>query len=150
MPNIEPKCSAIPTKTSVHVVAAVIYDNCDSRQILIAKRPKHVHQGGLWEFPGGKVSEGETASQALSRELLEELAISIVDYKPLMQVFHDYQDKQVFLDIWSVTSFKGEARGAEGQECRWVNIRDIVAENSNYQFPAANRAILDKLGSIEI
>jgi 8-oxo-dGTP diphosphatase len=148
MPNIEPKCSVVSRNAPVHVVAAVIYNNVDSRQILIAKRPNHVHQGGLWEFPGGKVSDGETPSQALCRELLEELEISIINYKPLMQVFHDYQDKQVFLDIWSVTSFSGVAKGAEGQVCRWVTIADLLAENTGYQFPEANRAILKKLSSM--
>ena len=148
MQNIEPKCSAVSRNAPVHVVAAVIYNNVDSQQILIAKRPKHVHQGGLWEFPGGKVSDGETPSQALCRELLEELDISIINHKPLMQVFHDYPDKQVFLDIWSVTSFSGVARGAEGQECRWVTIADLLVENTGYQFPEANRAILKKLSSM--
>ena len=59
---------------TVHVAVGVIVDA--RRQILLTRRPDHVHQGGLWEFPGGKVEAGETLSKALKRELLEELAIA--------------------------------------------------------------------------
>jgi 8-oxo-dGTP diphosphatase len=51
------------------------------------------------------------------------------------------------LDIWQVTDFEGQARGVEGQQCRWVSVAEIVADNSDYQFPAANRAILERLKS---
>jgi 8-oxo-dGTP diphosphatase len=116
-------------------------------QILIAKRPDHLHQGGLWEFPGGKVDQGESPRQALLRELQEELDINVTIAEPMMQLSHDYTDKQVLLDIWKVTGFEGQARGVEGQECRWVALTEIVADNSEYQFPAANRAILARLKS---
>ena len=104
----------------IHVAVGVIYNNQQADQILIAKRPQHLHQGGLWEFPGGKVSENETVDQALKRELFEELGITVTQSQPMMQVEHNYPDKQVFLDIWTVTDFSGDARGVEGQECRWV------------------------------
>ncbi len=129
----------------IHVVAAVIYAARSTSQILIAKRPDHLHQGGLWEFPGGKLDQGETPRQALVRELQEELDINVTSAEPLMQLSHDYTDKQVMLDIWQVTGFEGQARGVEGQECRWVSVVDIVADNSEYQFPAANQAILERL-----
>ncbi|MDB2533951.1 8-oxo-dGTP diphosphatase MutT [Porticoccaceae bacterium] len=131
----------------IHVVAAVIYAASSMSQILIAKRPNHLHQGGLWEFPGGKVDQGESPRQALVRELQEELDINVTTAEPMMQLSHDYTDKQVLLDIWKVTGFEGQARGVEGQECRWVSLTEIVADNSEYQFPAANRAILARLKS---
>lgn len=131
----------------IHVVAAVIYAAPGMNQILIAKRPDHLHQGGLWEFPGGKVDQGESPRQALVRELQEELDINVTTAEPMMQLSHDYTDKQVLLDIWKVTGFEGQARGVEGQECRWVSLTEIVADNSEYQFPAANRAILARLKS---
>jgi 8-oxo-dGTP diphosphatase len=131
----------------IHVVAAVIYAAPSMSQILIAKRPNHLHQGGLWEFPGGKVDHGESPRQALVRELQEELDINVTTAEPMMQLSHDYTDKQVLLDIWKVTGFEGQARGVEGQECRWVSLTEIVADNSEYQFPAANRAILARLKS---
>ena len=129
----------------IHVVAAVIYG--DSEQILIARRPQHLHQGGLWEFPGGKVQAGESAYQGLVRELNEELAINVTTATPFMQVSHDYSDKQVLLDIWQVTAFTGQPRGVEGQDCRWVPLTELLGESSAYQFPDANKSILQKLAA---
>ena len=62
-----------------------------------------------------------------------------------MQLHHDYSDKQIFLDIWTVTDFNGEARGMEGQECRWVLLQDLLSASSGYQFPQANQPVLEKL-----
>lgn len=120
----------------VHVAAAVIR-GMDGR-ILIAKRPQDKHQGGLWEFPGGKVEEGEAVSVALARELEEELAIRPTAARPLIQIRHDYPDKQVLLDVWEVTAFTGEPHGAEGQPLAWVSERQLL----DYEFPAANRPIV--------
>ena len=136
------------SNTSIHVAVGVIFDNQQADQILIAKRPQHLHQGGLWEFPGGKVAAGETVDQALKRELFEELGITVIKSQPLMQVEHNYSDKQVFLDIWTVTQYSGEARGLEGQECRWVAMQQLLCAESKYQFPEANKAILEKLKSL--
>ena len=58
-----------------------------------------------------------------------------------MKIHHDYADKKVSLDIWSVTAFEGEATGMEGQEIAWVTIDQLM----NYDFPEANRAILEKI-----
>ncbi|HCV40284.1 MAG TPA: hypothetical protein DGQ94_16530, partial [Pseudomonas sp.] len=79
----------------IHVVAAVIRGN-DGR-ILIARRADTQHQGGLWEFPGGKVEEGEGVEAALARELREELGIEVTRSRALIKVSHDYPDKQVLL-----------------------------------------------------
>lgn len=120
----------------IHVIAAVIRDA--QNRILIAKRPDHAHQGGLWEFPGGKVEDGETRRDGLGRELLEELGITVTQARPLLDIRHDYPDKSVRLDVWLVTGFDGEAHGAEGQPVRWV----AAAELDEYQFPAANAPIV--------
>lgn len=136
------------SNTPIHVAVGVIFDNQKADQILIAKRPQHLHQGGLWEFPGGKVNEDETVDQALERELLEELGITVIQSQPLMQVQHNYSDKQVFLDIWTVTQYSGEARGLEGQQCQWVAMQQLLSAESKYQFPEANKAILEKLKSL--
>lgn len=136
------------SNSSIHVAVGVIFDNQQADHILIAKRPQHLHQGGLWEFPGGKVAAGETVDQALKRELFEELGITVTQSQPLMQVEHNYSDKQVFLDIWTVTQYSGEARGLEGQECRWVAMQQLLCAESKYQFPEANKAILEKLKSL--
>ena len=120
----------------VRVVAGVIRDREDN--ILIAKRPLHVHQGGKWEFPGGKIEVGESREQALVRELAEELGIQSTRFSPLIQIRHNYSDKSVLLDVWEVTEFEGLASGKEGQEIKWV----APAELNTYQFPAANKPII--------
>lgn len=78
---------------------------------------------------------------ALKRELYEELGISVTVCKPLLTVNHDYQEKQVHLNVWQVTEFTGTAHGREGQEVIWVDQKDI----HRYQFPAANQVILSRL-----
>ncbi len=122
--------------TRLHVVAAVIRD--PQGQILIAQRPAHKHQGGLWEFPGGKVEAGEAPAVALERELAEELGIRVTAARPLLQVRHDYPDQAVLLDVWQVDAFTGEAHAAEGQPLAWVAPRALL----DYEFPAANRPIV--------
>ena len=95
----------------LHVAAAVIRGT-DGR-ILLAQRPAHKHQGGLWEFPGGKVEAGESVLSALARELREELGIQVTHAQPLIQVRHAYPDQRVLLDVYEVTEFTGDAHGAE-------------------------------------
>jgi 8-oxo-dGTP diphosphatase len=120
----------------LNVVAAVIHNT--QGQILIAQRPLHKHQGGLWEFAGGKVDAHETPAQALVRELQEELGITATHYRPLLTVEHHYPDKSVRLQVFRVTAFEGEAHGAEGQPTVWVNPEQL----KSYTFPAANTPIL--------
>ncbi|MBH3461030.1 MULTISPECIES: Nudix family hydrolase [Pseudomonas] len=120
----------------IHVVAAVIR-GVDGR-ILIARRADTQHQGGLWEFPGGKVEESEGVEAALARELHEELGIVVSASRPLIKVSHDYPDKQVLLDVREVSAFTGELHGAEGQPLAWVAPRDL----DQYAFPEANKPIV--------
>lgn len=120
----------------IHVIAAVIRDA--QHRILIAKRPEHAHQGGLWEFPGGKLEDGEARLDGLARELHEELGIRVTEARPLLDIRHDYPDKSVRLDVWLVTGFEGQAHGAEGQPVRWVT----AAELDEHEFPAANGPIV--------
>jgi 8-oxo-dGTP diphosphatase len=125
--------------TRIHVAVGVIIDG--SSRVLIARRPDHIHQGGLWEFPGGKVEAGESLETALARELAEELDIRIGTIEPLLEVSHDYSDKSVLLDVCLVRDFSGEPRGLEGQPLRWVATAELAA----YRFPAANQAIVTAL-----
>ena len=120
----------------IHVVAAVIRNAAG--EILIAERPQDKHQGGLWEFPGGKVEPGEAAARALTRELEEELGIVPLHSRPLIRIAHDYPDKHVLLDVWLVTAFAGEAHGREGQPVRWVAPSGLP----QFAFPAANQPIV--------
>ncbi|MGL4838061.1 MAG: NUDIX domain-containing protein, partial [Shewanella sp.] len=95
----------------VHVAVGIILNS--AAQILLAKRPAHLHQGGKWEFPGGKVEPGENVVEALIRELKEELNLTVHASSPFMQLSYDYPDKQVLLDIHTVQHFSGEAEGLE-------------------------------------
>ncbi|WP_286239687.1 Nudix family hydrolase [Neptuniibacter halophilus] len=122
---------------TVHVAAAVIRDGAGN--ILIARRPDDKHQGGFWEFPGGKVETGESVLSALGRELQEELGIEVLAAHPLIRVPYQYPDKSVLLDVYEVDRFRGEAWGREGQPVKWVT----PAELEQHQFPAANQPILN-------
>ena len=127
---------------ALHVVAAVIY-NAENTHILIAKRPANKHQGGKWEFPGGKVEAEESAQEALQRELYEELDISISDATAFTQVSFQYPDKSVFLDVYEVKQFSGTAIGKEGQKVRWV----LKEELDTFDFPEANITIIKAIKS---
>jgi len=120
----------------LHVAVGVVRNGLG--EILIARRHGHSHQGGLWEFPGGKVEPGETAWDALRRELREELAITVERAGPLIRIAHDYGDRRVLLDVWRVDAFSGQPQGLEGQPIRWV----AADELPRLDFPAANRPIV--------
>lgn len=120
----------------VHVAVAAIIDPDD--RVLITLRHQNSHQGGLWEFPGGKVEQGESVLQALHREIEEEVGLVVEKAEPLIRIHHDYSDKQVLLDVWSVTKFSGVARGRESQEWQWVEKDKLTS----YSFPAANLPII--------
>lgn len=122
--------------SSVHVAVGVVLDA--DRNILITRRAEDAHQGGLWEFPGGKVESGETLLVALARELREELGIEIGRSSALLEVRHDYGDKAVFLDVHVVWEHRGQAQGLEQQPLAWVP----AAQLGNYTFPEANEPIV--------
>ena len=107
-------------------------------EVLIARRHDDAHQGGLWEFPGGKVEPGETVQQALVREFDEELGLRVADSRPLLKVSHDYGDRRVLLDVHEVTAVSGNAHGREGQPIDWV-APDALWQR---EFPAASDAII--------
>ena len=123
----------------MHVAVGVIIG--PGNTILIALRHRDSHQGGLWEFPGGKVEVGESVERALDRELGEELGIAVDKVRPLMAINHDYPDKSVCLDVWWVERFSGEPEGREGQLIRWVKVDDLI----NYSFPQANQPIVEAI-----
>lgn len=120
---------------TVHVVAAVIYEG---EYIVLARRPDHLHKGGLWEFPGGKVEQGESVETALIRELEEELNIVPTAFSPLIQIPHQYPDKSILLDVWAVTEWHGDLHGKEGQPVTRV----FPADLNDYEFPEANVPII--------
>jgi len=123
----------------VTVAVGILID--DAGRVLVTRRAPDAHQGGLWEFPGGKVEADETLLEALTRELREELGVSVEAAEALMVLEHDYGDKQVRLDIHRVTRWSGEPRGLEGQPLAWQRPEQL----RNWTFPVANRPILERL-----
>ncbi|EAS75243.1 8-oxo-dGTP diphosphatase MutT [Vibrio alginolyticus] len=121
----------------IHIVAAIIF-NQDKSKIFITKRPDDKHKGGFWEFPGGKVESGESIEHALARELEEEVGIEVTEQALFEHLEYDYPDKSLKFDFITVSKFSNEPYGREGQEGRWVEIREL----GNYAFPEANVPIL--------
>ena len=124
---------------ALHVAVGVIRDG--DGHVLVARRGANQHQGGLWEFPGGKVEPGEEVTAALARELDEELGIRPLATRPLMTVPWRYADRAVVLDTHLVARFAGSPAGREAQSLRWVAENELAA----LDFPAANRPILAAL-----
>lgn len=122
----------------VHVAVGVII-NGDN--IFLTKRHQNAHQGGKWEFPGGKVEEQETVAQALYRELKEEVGIEILSAQALLVIEHDYGDKLVKLEVFLVDNYSNKPKAQEGQEQAWVNIDELTT----LDFPEANKVIIKKL-----
>ena len=123
----------------IHVVAGVLRDK--QGNILLAQRQVDKHLGGLWEFPGGKCEANESAVDALTRELQEEIGIAEIHSRPLIKVRHDYGDKKIFLDVYLVTDWQGEPVGKEGQPLAWVSLNDV----ERYDMPAADEPIIKAL-----
>lgn len=128
-----------PITLSIDVVVAIITNQ--QEEILIARRAIHKHQGGLWEFPGGKVEPGEDLLDALKREIYEELGIIVQMAEPFMQYSYSYPDKDINLHVWQVTEFTGQAYGKENQPIGWVKKTEL----GSLPFPEANQIILQRL-----
>ncbi len=122
----------------MHVAVGVIVRD---QEYFLTKRLDSAHQGGKWEFPGGKVEKDETVAQALHRELQEEIAIDILSCYPLIKIDHDYGDKKVRLDVYVVDNFQQEPVAQEGQQSGWFTLDELI----KLDFPAANAAIVEAL-----
>ena len=110
--------SALATTDVIHVLAGVL---CDVHgHVLLAQRPPGKHLAGLWEFPGGKSELGETSIVTLTRELQEEIGITVQQAKPLICVPWRYGERDLLLDAWRVTQWQGEPQSMEGQRLQWL------------------------------
>lgn len=133
---------------TIHVaVGVIISTNAEQpTQYFLTKRLADAHQGGKWEFPGGKVEQDESVAQALARELKEEINIDVLSCQPLMVVNHSYSqengtDKNVCLDIFIVDNYIGEPSAQEGQGEGWFSLDEL----QQLDFPIANEAIISEL-----
>lgn len=125
---------AAPAKPILLVAAAALVD-IDGR-VLIARRPEGRAMAGLWEFPGGKVAEGETPEAALVRELHEELGIDTRQscLAPIAFASHGYDDFHLLMPLFACRKWQGRPHGREGQELAWVK----PARLADYAMPPAD------------
>jgi 8-oxo-dGTP diphosphatase len=114
-------------RACVAVVAAALFDR--DGQVLIAQRPPGKPLAGRWEFPGGKVADGESEQAALTRELREELGIELGAAAPCMRLRHRYDDREVELSLWRVVRFRGIPRSLDGQRLKWVAPAQLADED---------------------
>ena len=131
-------------KEVIRVVAAVI--DHDGRY-LITQRNSNAVLPGLWEFPGGRVEDGETDEQALSRELLERIGVIAQIGAPLTERHTVYPDYELTLALYSATLAPGQIpRRGRVQDFRWIR----SSEFDQYQFPAADQATMDALLGLRV
>ena len=105
----------------VILVAAVALVDADGR-VLIARRPAGKSMAGLWEFPGGKVGDGERPEEALIREVREELGIDITEscLAPFTFASHSYDGFHLLMPLYLCRTWQGTMTPREGQELKWV------------------------------
>lgn len=119
----------------IEVTAAVI---ADKDRFLICRRPMEKSQGGLWEFPGGKIEPGETAEECIIRECREELGVEIMVTGKLADVIYEYPDKTVHLQFFKANIEAGELTLIEHMEFAMIT----PEETGKYTFCPADRKML--------
>lgn len=107
----------------VHVAAGILIR--PDRAFLLASRPEGKPMAGYWEFPGGKIEAGESALQALERELNEELGITVVKAYPWLTQTFEYTHARVQLHFFHVVEWQGEPVAHEGQQLTWQHVGEI-------------------------
>ena len=110
-------------------------------KLLITQRHPEAHLGGLWEFPGGKREPDESFEACLERELLEELGIEVTVLELVETITHDYPEKTVHLRFYRCRWERHEPRPLGCPAFKWIG----AAELKDYQFPAADALLLDRL-----
>jgi mutator protein MutT len=123
-------------KPHINVTAGLIFKN---GSILIARRPQGYHLAGLWEFPGGKQEPDETLEECLEREIREELDIEVKADKLFVTVVHEYEKKIVSLHVFECTYLRGDPKGLDGQEIKWIK----TSELREYEFPPPDQEVIE-------
>ena len=127
------------------LVAACALIDADNR-ILLARRPEGKTLAGLWEFPGGKVEAGEAPEECLVRELHEELGIvtKVACLAPLTFASHAYLQFHLLMPLYVCRRYEGIPTGREGQEIKWVRVRDL----RDYPMPPADEPLIPILADL--
>ena len=135
----------LPVLAVAGLVVAVALVDVDGR-VLIAQRPEGKTMAGLWEFPGGKVEIGESLSEALARELQEELGITPLKFDFWMEMTVDYPEYTVKLSFFDIWEFSGEVTSMENQSFDWFDLNNVV----EVKFLPVNYKILELLKEREV
>ena len=124
---------------TINVVAAIIYRN--DEEFLIARKKPGISLAGLWEFPGGKIEANEDALTALTREIKEELNISIFNINPFIN--YTFQGEQMILEMQTFKCFSTEniSRLTDHDRVEWIKARDI----NHYPLAPADLVIAEEL-----
>ena len=127
------------TKPVLQVAVGIVLD--DSGKVLVGQRVKPDAYFQKWEFPGGKLEQGESVVDALKREFLEEVGIDISESREFMVWEHSYPDRDVKLFVRIIDAFIGKATSREGQALKWVSLEEIA----EMDFLAGNQVIIERL-----
>lgn len=130
-PKIAPVQNDTANNRAIDVAVGLISQN---KKILISRRHTSADQGGLWEFPGGKIQTGESAAAAIDRELFEELGIRVTAKREKRSLVHHYAHLTVTFDLYEIVRWTGYPYGKEEQEIRWIEAEDF----GMFKFPEAN------------
>jgi 8-oxo-dGTP diphosphatase len=128
------------------LVAACVLIDPDGR-VLIAQRPAGKVMAGLWEFPGGKVEQGERPEDTVIREMHEELGITIKDacLTPFIFASHTYSDFHLLMPLFLCRRWEGIAQAREGQKVAWVKLKDLALNSERYPMPPADAPLIPLL-----
>lgn len=123
----------------IEVAVGIVFNK--HGHVLVGQRTVKDQYYQKWEFPGGKLEAGESAATALAREFMEEVGIEVLASTALMQLDHDYPDRQVRLYVRTITDYQGQVAALEGQALQWVEITQL----EKLDFLQGNQAILELL-----
>ncbi len=126
---------------NILVVAVALVD--DDNRVMIAQRPVGKSMAGLWEFPGGKVEDGETPEVALIRELKEELDIDVTEacLAPFTFASHSYEKFHLLMPLYVCRRWRGTPMPKEGQQLKWVRAMRLC----DYEMPPADLPLISML-----
>lgn len=123
----KPRAEKPPGLPLLLVAAAALIDK-DGR-VLVAQRPEGKPMAGLWEFPGGKLQDGETPEFALCREIEEELGIEVREccFTPIAFASHSYETFHLIMPLYVCRMWKGIITPREGQAVKWMKINELYS-----------------------